>query len=264
MAENVEQQAGGAGEHTGERAGGYEGERAGGRPGGYAGDQVGDQARDQGEGRAADRARERRVGDAATLKALADPLRLGILGALMGADGGSLTAKEIASALGEPQTKLYRHIKQLETVGLIRVAGTRLVSGIVESRYAAAQESLRLSSEIFSADSPDRSEAYGAVLAGVDRVRGDFQAQAQAGRVDFSAPKDGSAGPPSMFADFSLRLSPARLVRLRSQLGEIFDELMAEGRSEAKDAVDVTVLTLLYGLQPEHSSRADSPTGTES
>ncbi|MFI6845553.1 hypothetical protein OG535_16675 [Kitasatospora sp. NBC_00085] len=89
------------------------------------------------------------------------------------------------------------------------------------------------------------------MLAGVDRVRDEFRAHTRAGRVDFSTPRDGSAGPPSLFADFSLRLDPARLVRLRSQLGEIFDELMSEERSVAEDAVDVTVLTLLYGFRAE-------------
>ncbi|MFJ9946957.1 ArsR/SmtB family transcription factor [Kitasatospora sp. NPDC091207] len=194
--------------------------------------------------------RERRVDDAATLKALADPLRLSILGALMAATGGGpLTAKEIAAALGEPQTKLYRHIKQLEKAGLIRVAGTRLVSGIVESRYAAAQESVRLSPEIFSADSPARSEAYDAMFAAMDNVRGDFGAQLLAGRIDFSAPKDGSGGPPGLFAHSTLRVSPARLVRLRSQLAAVFDELNEDGVSDAEDAVDITVFTLLYGLR---------------
>ncbi|MFD0347930.1 winged helix-turn-helix domain-containing protein [Kitasatospora aburaviensis] len=212
--------------------------------------------------------------DVATLKALADPLRLAILGALgsarsqPGPGGGSLTAKELAAALAEPQTKLYRHIKQLEKAGLIRVAGTRLVSGIVESRYAVAHDSVRLSSEIFSAGSPARSEAHDAMLAAVDRVRGDFHAKAASGRLDPSAPRDGSAGPPSLFAHSELRISQDRLVRLRSRLAEVFDELFTEVRNgpqeEAEDAVDVTVLTLLYGVRPERPARADSHPATDS
>ncbi|MFJ3790392.1 ArsR/SmtB family transcription factor [Kitasatospora sp. NPDC090091] len=264
MAENAEQQAGTAG--AGGRPEGRPDGRLGGRP----------------DERPDERLPERRVDDVATLKALADPLRLAILGALSsarsqpGPDGGSLTVKEIAAALAEPQTKLYRHIKQLEKAGLIRVAGTRLVSGIVESRYAVAHESVRLSSEIFSAGSPARSEAYDAMLAAVDRVRGDFHAKAASGRLDLSTPKDGSAGPPSLFAHSELRLSPDRLVRLRSRLAEVFDELFAEMQNEpqggaagevtdgAEDAVDVTVLTLLYGVRPERPSRADSHPATDS
>ncbi|MFD4909361.1 ArsR/SmtB family transcription factor [Kitasatospora purpeofusca] len=193
--------------------------------------------------------KERRVEDAATLKALADPLRLAILDVLMAAAGtGPLTAKEIAAALDEPQTKLYRHIKQLEKVGLIRVAGTRLVSGIVESRYSPAQESLRLAPEIFSPDSPTRVDAYDAMLAAMDRVRGDFRAAATAGRVDFS--RDDSGALSGLFSHFSYRVAPERLLRLRGQLAAVFDELHAEGNSTAEDAVDVTLFTLLYGVGP--------------
>ncbi|MFJ4093759.1 ArsR/SmtB family transcription factor [Kitasatospora sp. NPDC089913] len=193
--------------------------------------------------------KERRVEDAATLKALADPLRLAILDVLMAAAGtGPLTAKEIAAALDEPQTKLYRHIKQLEKAGLIRVAGTRLVSGIVESRYGPAQESLRLAPEIFSSDSPTRNDAYDAMLAAMDRVRGDFRADATAGRVDFS--RDGSGALSGLFSHFTYRVAPERLIRLRRQLVAVFDELHAEGNSVAEDAVDVTLFTLLYGVGP--------------
>ncbi|MFB8170137.1 ArsR/SmtB family transcription factor [Kitasatospora purpeofusca] len=221
--------------------------------------------------------KERRVEDAATLKALADPLRLAILDVLMAAAGtGPLTAKEIAAALDEPQTKLYRHIKQLEKAGLIRVAGTRLVSGIVESRYSPAQESLRLAPEIFSSDSPTRVDAYDAMLAAMDRVRGDFRAHAMAGRVDFSRDESGALS--GLFSHFSYRVTPERLIRLRRQLAAVFDELHAEGNSAAEDAVDVTLFTLLYGVGPAPAdgsapapapapavgSRNDGGPGTES
>ncbi|MER7750540.1 helix-turn-helix domain-containing protein [Kitasatospora sp. NPDC097643] len=194
--------------------------------------------------------KNRQVGDVAVLKALADPLRLAILGALSSTAGRELTAKEIAAELDEPQTKLYRHIKQLEKAGLILVAGTRLVSGIVESRYAAAQESIRLAPEMFTADSPARSEAYDAILASIDRVRDDFRVQILGDRLDFSSPRDGSVGPPGLFAHLTLRLTPERLLRLRTELAALFDEVNAEGPSAAEDAMDVTVFTLLYGLRP--------------
>ncbi|MER7702812.1 helix-turn-helix domain-containing protein [Kitasatospora sp. NPDC097605] len=212
--------------------------------------------------------KERRVEDAATLKALADPLRLAILDLLMAAlPSGPLTAKEIATALDEPQTKLYRHIKQLEKAGLVRVAGTRLVSGIVESRYAPAQNSLRLAPEIFSPGSPIRVDAYGAMLAAMDRVRGEFRARALADRIDFTTSRDASAvGLPGMFSHVTYRLTPERMLRLRGQLDEILNELNAEGESDTEDAVEATLFTLLYGVRPEPTadSRTDTRPGTES
>ena len=80
------------------------------------------------------------------LRALADPVRLAILAALdaQGPDAALpvLSVKELARRLDEPQTKLYRHVKQLEAAGLIHVAATRMVSGILEQRYQASQRSV--------------------------------------------------------------------------------------------------------------------------
>ena len=42
------------------------------------------------------------------------------------------------SSLGTSQTKLYHHLNLMEEHGFLRVAETRLVSGIQERRYAAA------------------------------------------------------------------------------------------------------------------------------
>src|SRR5580698_2917994 len=77
----------------------------------------------------------RTVDSVAALKAMADPTRLAILAALMRTrDLPVMSVKELAAELGEPQTKLYRHVRQLEAAGLIRVASTRMVSGILEQR----------------------------------------------------------------------------------------------------------------------------------
>jgi len=83
----------------------------------------------------------REIDSVEELRALADPVRLAILSALdMHVPGGELpvmSVKELAQHLGEPQTKLYRHVKQLEAAGLVEVAATRMVSGILEQRYRA-------------------------------------------------------------------------------------------------------------------------------
>ena len=73
--------------------------------------------------------------DIETLRVLADPLRLRML-EVFGQHGREpLTVKEIARSLGEPLTKLYYHVNLLEQHGLIVVASSRLVSGILEKHY---------------------------------------------------------------------------------------------------------------------------------
>src|SRR5947208_901637 len=83
---------------------------------------------------------ERTVTDLETLRLLADPLRLSILGAFPSGTAKRLpmSVKEIADKIDEGQTKLYRHVKKLEDAGLLRVAETRVVSGIIEKRYLPA------------------------------------------------------------------------------------------------------------------------------
>ncbi|MEE1828972.1 hypothetical protein PUR61_43450 [Streptomyces sp. BE20] len=45
----------------------------------------------------------------------------------------------------------------------------------------------------------------------------------------FSTPQEGSVGLPGLFSHVTLRLSPERLVRLRAQLKDVYDELHTEG-----------------------------------
>src|ERR1700750_802967 len=86
--------------------------------------------------------RVRKIDSAEAIKALADPLRLRVLTLLMRDHERTWTVKEIATELGQSVTKLYHHVNLLEQVGLIRDVETRLVSGIVEHRYASGQRGL--------------------------------------------------------------------------------------------------------------------------
>lgn len=192
---------------------------------------------------------EREVADVATLKALADPLRLAILGVLMERRAGPMTVKEIASTLEEPPTKLYRHIRQLEGAALVSVAGTRLVSGIVESRYVAAQRALRLSREVFARGDARPSDGVEVLLAAVDVLGRDLRRQFAAGRLDLAGGPDGPGGAPA-FAHLTMRVSRSRLDALRERLVRLAEEFGQEGESPDPDAVEVTLFCLLYGLGP--------------
>jgi len=146
------------------------------------------------------------------LRALADPVRLAILSALdkRVADGALpvMSVKELAQHLGEPQTKLYRHMKQLEAAGLIEVAATRMVSGIQEQRYRARQRDLRLSAALIRRHA-DESEAairsaFDAFLSGVfDRAR----------KEDW--PPDGPDKPVMLVFDDRVSLEAAERIRAR-------------------------------------------------
>jgi DNA-binding transcriptional ArsR family regulator len=109
------------------------------------------------------------ISDVETMRAMADPTRVAILRLLMTGnkvDPPIMSAKEIAAALSEPQVKLYRHLKHLAAVGLIRIAETRLVSGIQEARYQTGQRNLTIGGDLTtdSAAVPVLAETVTAVL----------------------------------------------------------------------------------------------------
>ena len=184
----------------------------------------------------------REVNDVEVLKALADPTRLAILTALMkpGRDLPVMSVKELAAELGEPQTKLYRHVRQLEAARLIRVAGTRLVSGIVEQRYQACQRDLTLDRG-FLREHADESEV--ALQAVLDLFRDGFFAafradQPPAGEV----PAEEAYRRPLIYMS-DLKVSPARAAELRGKLQDIIDSL----KDDPAEDPDGVTLNLLIG-----------------
>jgi DNA-binding transcriptional ArsR family regulator len=171
------------------------------------------------------------------LRALADPVRLAILSALEAhvPDGELpvMSVKELAQHLGEPQTKLYRHVKQLEAAGLIEVAATRMVSGILEQRYRARQRDLRLSAALFRQHA-DESEAAirSAFDAFLTRV---FE---RARKEDW--PSESPDKPVMLVAEERVSLEAAE--RIRARLVEVTQEI---AEAEAGD-VPVNVAIGFY------------------
>ncbi|CAN7420240.1 helix-turn-helix domain-containing protein [Phenylobacterium sp. LjRoot219] len=68
------------------------------------------------------------------MKALADPLRQRLLAAFAQQPG---TVKQVSTRLGEPITKLYRHVDQLVAAGFLRVTGEQRRRGAVERSFEA-------------------------------------------------------------------------------------------------------------------------------
>jgi DNA-binding transcriptional ArsR family regulator len=174
------------------------------------------------------------------LKALADPTRMAILAALMKArnDLPVRSVKELAAELGEPQTKLYRHVRQLEAAGLIKVASTRMVSGILEQRYQASQGDLILGRG-FLEEHADESMGFTQVL--IDRFRDGFFAAFLADRqsAGHEPPAEPYRKPLMFFSD--LKLSPAKAAELRGKLEEIMNDLN-DSETEDPDGIPVNLL----------------------
>jgi DNA-binding transcriptional ArsR family regulator len=179
----------------------------------------------------------RAIHDVESLRAMADPTRLAILNALMQPQQGELpvlSAKELAGLLGESQTKLYRHIRQLEAAGLIRVAATRMVSGIQEQRYQASQRDVSFG-DGFLREHADESEAMMRAMIATFRdgffgAERDLQAEAFRRRKLFAG---------------SATVSPAKAAELRRRVDEFVDWI-AETLTDERVGVRVNVLLGYY------------------
>jgi DNA-binding transcriptional ArsR family regulator len=190
----------------------------------------------------------RSVASVDMIRALADPTRLAILSVLMERHDELpvMSVKELAARLGEPQTKLYRHVRQLETAGLIRVASTRLVSGIVEQRYQANQRDLMFDGG-FMREHADESEA--AMRAVMDSFRDGWFTAFRDKRLAPGAVPDSQAYlKPSIFVT-EARVSPRRAAEMREKLQELQKWLGSED-DEDPDGVLVDVL-IGYYVVPE-------------
>lgn len=84
--------------------------------------------------------------DLKQLRALADPLRVRILTLLR---ERAMTTKQVAEALRENATKLYRHVYALEEVGLITLVQTRKKRGTVEKYFRAMARDIQVDQRLF-------------------------------------------------------------------------------------------------------------------
>ena len=109
------------------------------------------------------------VKDLRQIKALADPLRRQILGAFC---EEPRTTKQVALLLGQPPTKLYRHVGLLEKVGLVTLVRTEPKRGTVEKYFQAIAGSFSLAASSLGGEAAGTVEemfanAFDDILASV-------------------------------------------------------------------------------------------------
>ena len=192
---------------------------------------------------AAQPAAERVISDVETLKAISDPVRLRILETMVTAANEAWTVKRLAAALGTNPTKLYHHINVLEERELIVVAGTRVVSGIIETSYRIAQLSLRLDRALLSGAGADVRNSVHDVLAVIfDSVRDEIERGLASGLIK------SSDDPLSELLIRGLTMLPIeRVAELRKRLRALLEEFDVAGPDEVEPgAVPFGYLLAIY------------------
>jgi DNA-binding transcriptional ArsR family regulator len=203
----------------------------------------------------------RQIDDAATMKALADPLRQKIVRALsrnVHEQPRVMTVKQLAEELGEPTTKLYRHMKQLLAVNLIQVAELRLVGGIVEQHYRVAQKGWGVHPERSNMDREtlQSEEFLGLAGAGVEEFFTRYEKALRTGRTHLRS-QDNMDNPPYVRSVGSI--SDFRMPRERArEFAERFHGLVKEFNDESQyhgeDSVHVNLLAMFYATEGDEAS----------
>lgn len=181
---------------------------------------------------------KRVIADVGTLRAISDPLRLRILEALE--EPRSVT--EVAEVLGVPRTRLYYHVKVLESHDLIGVVETRIVSGILERRYRTTAASYAISPEI----SPALIASSGMVASVFDEVRREFESSL-AGTAPVQP--DIEAGDRGTLRRSAANLTASEYREFRRRMNELIDEF--EERAKTGPRPDGRGQRLFLAIYPE-------------
>jgi DNA-binding transcriptional ArsR family regulator len=202
----------------------------------------------------------RRIEDAETIKALADPLRLRIMRAL-GREARRnpriMTVKQLAEELGEPTTKLYRHMNKLLAADLIQVAELRLVGGIVEQQYRVAQVTwgVHTGGHVSASETGLPDEVFGIAGAATAEFFRRYEAALRGGHTRLSN-EDNLKNPPyvrSVGAITDARIPRERAAEFGERLHALVHEFNAytESPDEHRDAVSVNLMAIDYATETE-------------
>ncbi len=191
----------------------------------------------------------KQINDLETLKVLSDPFRVQLLEAIrsMNLAGDLATAKILAERFDRSPKKLYYHINLLEKHDLIRVAETRLVSGIVEKQYQVSALDFVVDATIFS-HSKNKEEREHAIISVISdfldgtkneviqlvRSSADQNAEAEIANVQNHLSKDYA------------HLTPEQVLYFQKRLQEIADEFEALGTDPGTAETQFYSLTAVF------------------
>lgn len=180
-----------------------------------------------------------------TLKVIADPLRLEIIELIF---DHAHTVKQVAHKLDMPASKLYYHFNLMEKHGLITVASTRMVSGIVEKSFQASARQFRVMKGLLTPGHTQAEVGEGVnifVDAILDDAKGDIKQSAARGLIDLTT-EDSLRS--LLLSRTTARLTPQQAAHLRSRIRELMDEFKTYKLANAD--TDEQIYALIAAFYP--------------
>lgn len=174
------------------------------------------------------------ISDLAVLRVLTDGIRLQLLEAFGRTRGVPRSVKEVAREIGQSATKLYYHVNLMEEHGLLLVAESRLVSGILEKKYVPAARQFTVDKELLrTAEGGARSESRDVLDQAVETIlqstADDFKRAVAVGTAGLG--EDEAPPRRSVLSKSNLRLRPedaAKVIELLESLVKTQDDEHAD------------------------------------
>jgi DNA-binding transcriptional ArsR family regulator len=190
------------------------------------------------------------IRDVDTLRAISDATRVRILEQMVQRLNPAWSVKELAAALGMPQTRLYHHVEMLLERDLIRAVERRVVSGIIETRYAVAAKSFQLDRALFTGDTEESlAVLHDTLIAVFDTARAEVELAVRLGVID-SGP-EAPAERRLLLTRGLARLSPARAGELRDRLQALAEEFGGDTDDPpAPDGQAYGIVLAVYPMPP--------------
>ncbi len=199
---------------------------------------------------------ELRIEDLDTLKLIFDPHRMRVLESFA---AEPRSVKQVAEELASTPHRLYYHVNLLEEHGLLIVAETHIVSGIVEKLYQVAARQFIVAPALISFGSQTGEEGLNILLSSIlDETRRDITRSARGGEIDLVTK---SPDPTSLLLRRGLaHIAPDRAHEFHQRLLTLLADFVEEGSHPHASDTPTYALTLAFypTSQPQDDQQPDT------
>lgn len=193
------------------------------------------------------------VRNLAQARLLSDPFRLRLLDTFL---TDPRTIKEASAALGEPISRLYRHVHALTDAGLLRIVSSRQVRGTIEKRYQAIAGRFEVEPSLFDSKtrgaSRRRKADSGTPALLLERAIDEINAvTARPEAASVGTRKRGSSRGPSdeqapIVVRAQIRSSAKEIAKVRKRLLHLLEQLQSVPEGNGPSESEEWALTLCF------------------
>jgi predicted ArsR family transcriptional regulator len=170
------------------------------------------------------------------VRLLSDPFKLSIMQEFA---EGERTTGEVAKALKQPITKLYRHVDALHAAGLLEITQEKQKRGTVERHFQAVGRRFEADHALFADEADEDSGAIRAMFrASEDEV---------VNAIKSSSNDDDRQ---AIFVKVRIRGTAEHLADLQRQLTAWVEEVQDCADKEGEDQVEAGALIAFYPIDP--------------